>query len=37
VRPMLFLINLRVERSVLGCDSFDLNLVHRSHSFRECE
>ena len=37
VRPMLFRVDLGVERCVLGCESFDLYLVHRSHSFRECE
>ena len=33
VRPVLFLIDQRMERGVLGLESLDLCLVHRCHSF----
>ena len=33
VRPMLFLVDQRVKRGVLGFQSLDLSLVHRCHSF----
>jgi hypothetical protein len=34
VGPVLFRIDLRVERGMLGCDRLDVSFVHRSISFR---
>ena len=34
VRPVLFAVDLGLERGVSGCDCLDLSFVHRSISFR---
>ena len=34
VRPVLFRIDLSVERGMLRCDRLDVSFVHRSISFR---
>jgi hypothetical protein len=34
VGPVLFRIDLSVERGMLGCDRLDVTFVHRSISFR---
>jgi hypothetical protein len=34
VWPVLLIVDLGLERGVLGCDCLDLSFVHRSISFR---